>query len=542
MPDDPSPPPLPLDQLAIYRHDPAALVARLWPHLSLPPYQREILESVRVNSHTFVHSGHKMGKSLVAAVATLWFFLTRSPATVLLISAKEKQLEHVMWAEIATLLQLSTEPLPIVQNRLRLRAKDADDEIIARHEVVGCAASEPESLQGHNLARLNDGEPTVLVVCEEASAIPDRFIEALLPQSHRLLAIGNPLRVEGWFYKGCKDRNQGRPHEAGLLRWVRHVSPEESPNLIRSREMDQRGEKGPYPMVVPGLLSRQEYDEWDATWDEPRKRVRLRGELPDEEAMKLYPPSWLDLAQRLGVKLREQLRRDERWHGDGPYALGIDVAYGGGDLTAWVVLGRYGVRHVHARSTPNTTAISGYTIELIRRYQIRSWAVAFDSGGGGKQIADMLRERRDMDFGEIVDVSFGANPLDQHKYYNRRTELYGELRTVLEATAERQALLALSADAWPRQTRCLSLPPDDAKLREDLAVLPYEWDNEGKLRLPPKDHRRRDLSSQMERSVRDMLSGRSPDRGDALALAWFAWTRGKEYLQLERVERPMVYS
>ena len=335
-------------------------------------------------------------------------------------------------------------------------------------------------------------------------------------------------------------KGEGKHGPRKLLRWVRHVHPEESPNLIRSREMDRLGEKGEYPLLVPGLLSRQEFDEWDSTWDEPRKRVRLYGQLPNEEEMKLYPPSWLDLAQQLGAKLRKQMRRHKRWRDDGPYALGIDVAYGGGDLTAWVVLGRWGVRHVHAQATPNTTLISGYTIKLMRRYRIKSWAVAFDAGGGGKQIADMLRERDDMDFGEIVDVSFGAKALDAKKYNNRRTELYGELRTVLEATDERRGLLALPVVEWSTEVRSLALPPDEAKLREDLAVLPHEWDGEGLMRLPPKDHRA--ASSQREKSVRERLGGRSPDRGDALVLAWFAWTRSAEYQRLERVERPLVFT
>jgi hypothetical protein len=556
--------PLSLGELVRFDDDPTGFVHHLWNPTTLPNYQQEILDSVRDNKHTFVYSGHKMGKSLVAAIATLWFFLTRSPATVLLISAKEQQLEQVMWAELLRLLQKSSQRLPVVINRLRLRAVDAEGEFLPRHEVLGCAANEPESLQGHNLPPGTDGEPSVLVVCEEASAIPDRFIEALLPQSHRLLAIGNPLRVEGWFYEGCKKGTEAYPQSVGqvfqpdgicrtssqagkpdlqahepLLRWVRHIDPEESPNLIKSRELDRAGIKCEYPLTVPGLLSRQEFDEWEATWDEPRKRVRLYGKLPSEDEQKLFPPAWLDLAQQLGKKLGKQIARDEQWRADEPHALGIDVAFGGGDLTAWVVLGRFGVRYVYARSTPNTEVISGETIDLIRRYSIRSWAVAFDSGGGGKQIADMLRARDEMEFGEIVDVSFGAKPRSQGKYCNRRTELYGELRTVLEPTEKRRELLLLPAKKWPRDVPCLALPPDDAKLREDLAVLPYEWDSEGLLRLPPKDHR--SWSSQREKSVRDRLHGRSPDRGDALALAWFAWTRAAEYQRLERVERPMVY-
>jgi hypothetical protein len=236
------------------------------------------------------------------------------------------------------------------------------------------------------------------------------------------------------------------------------------------------------------------------------------------------------------------MQRHKRWRDDGPYAVGIDVAYGGGDLTAWVVLGRWGVRHVYAQPTPNTAVISGYTIDLMRRYRIKAWAVAFDAGGGGKQIADMLRSRDDMDFGEIADVTFSAKPLSKGKYNNRRTELYGELRTVLEATDERRGLMALPVTDWPLDVQCLALPPDDARLREDLAVLPHEWDTEGLLRLPPKDHRISGGSSQREKSIRERLNGRSPDRGDALVLAWFAWTRSAEYQKLDRVERPLFYT
>ncbi|HEX7380243.1 MAG TPA: hypothetical protein VF278_24215 [Pirellulales bacterium] len=562
------PTPIPLHELAPFEEDIPGFIEHLWPDFKLEPYQAEILNSVRANKHTFVYSGHKMGKSLVAALATLWFFVTRSPATVLLISAKEQQLEQVIWAEILTLLQKANRRLPIAVNRLRLRVLDEEEEFVPRHEVLGCAASEPESLQGHNLPTSEDGRPRVLVVCEEASAVPDRFIEALLPQSHRLLAIGNPLRVEGWFYEGCKKGTEAypwrplplpegegtdasRPHPNPLpegegtnavLRWVRHVDPEESPNLIESRRMDREGITGEYPLVTPGLLSRQEFDEWEATWDEPRKRVRLYGKLPSEDEMKLFPPTWLELAKQLGEKLRRQIARCDEWRDDGPYALGVDAAFGGGDLTAWVVLGRYGVRHVHAISTPNTATISGYTIELMRQYRINAWAVAFDSGGGGKQIADMLRDQNEMKFGAIVDVSFGAKALEPKKYHNRRTELYGELRMALEPTDARRELLTKQVSRWPESVTCLALPPDESKLMEDLAVLPYEWDGEGKQRLPPKDHARRDISSHSERSVRERLGGRSPDRGDALVLAWFAWTRAREYRRLERVKRPVVYT
>ena len=517
-------------------NDPAGFAAHIWPGFQLADYQREILESVRDNNQTYVFSGHKMGKSLVAAMAALWFFTTRSPATVLVISASEQPLEQVMWAELRRLLTQASEKLPFVEHKLRLRLPETEGSrrFLPRHELIGCAADQPESLQGRNLPRQAGGLPTVLVVCEEASAIPDRFVESLLPQAHRWLAIGNPLCIDGWFYNGCRAGDQQHPQEPGrLLRRVRHLSPEESPNVAHSRAMDQRGEARPYPDLVPGLLTRQEFDEWNTLWDERRKRTRLFGLLPDEADQRLFPPEWLDLAQRLGERLCDK----KDWPGR-PYSLGIDVSSGGGDLTAWVVLGRWGVRHVFAKPTPNTAEITGRTIRLMRKFDISDRAVAFDAGGGGKQIADVLRDKG---YENVIDVQFGAKANDPAKYRNRRAELYGELRAALEPNDGLRAMLKTCCGEWPRSVRFVALPPTDSLLLEDLAVLPLLYDGEGRLRLPPKDQSRAKLSGQTETTVRELLHGRSPDRGDALVLAYYAWSLLRERAELETVKRTLVY-
>lgn len=529
--------PDPLAPWTRFQSDPQGFAAHFWPGMPLAGYQREILDSVRVNNQTYVYSGHKMGKSLVAAMAALWFFATRSPATVLVISASEQQLEQVMWAELRRLLVNASEKLPFVEHKLRLRLPETEGSrrFVPRHELIGCGANQPESLQGRNLPRQEGGLPTVLVVCEEASAIPDRFIESLLPQAHRLLAIGNPLCTQGWFYDGCRAGDQKHPQESKrLLRRVRQLSPEESPNMAHSRAMDERGEAPPYPEIVPGLLAREEFDEWSVTWDERRKRTRLFGLLPDEADQRLFPPAWLELAKRLGECVCPRQDWPVR-----PYSLGVDVSYGGGDLTAWVVLGRWGVRYVLAKPTPNTVEITGQTIRLMRKFGISDGAVAFDAGGGGKQIADALRDK---EFEGVMDVSFAATPRDPAKYRNRRAELYGELREAMEPN---DRLLALSqtkcCSAWPPSVHCVSLPPNESELFLDLAVLPLLYDGEGRLRLPPKDQPRVKVSGQVETSVRELLGGRSPDRGDALVLAYYAWSLLRERAELETVKKPLVY-
>jgi hypothetical protein len=218
--------------------------------------------------------------------------------------------------------------------------------------------------------------------------------------------------------------------------------------------------------------------------------------------------------------------------------LGVDVASGGADETVWVVLGRYGVREIVARRTPDTSEIAGMTRRLMRRWRIVPGAVAFDAGGGGKQIADALADR----FGwEVLIVEFAAAPYQPSVYKNRRAELYGELRKAFEPKARVRRMLEVPAGEWTRKQHCLSLPPDAGQLREELAVLPKRYDGEGRLRLPPKSRVRGGGGDQREPTVRELLGGRSPDRADALALAYYAWDDRRQYRAAMRVNHPLVY-
>ena len=90
-------------------------------------------------------------------------------------------------------------------------------------------------------------------------------------------------------------------------------------------------------------------------------------------------------------------------------------------------------------------------------------------------------------------------------------------------------MLKLPAERWPPKKRFLSIPPDDAKLREELAVLPKSYDGDGRLRLPPKS--RSSGGDRREPTVRELLGGRSPDRADALVLA--------AYVNPTRITRPL---
>jgi hypothetical protein len=193
---------------------------------------------------------------------------------------------------------------------------------------------------------------------------------------------------------------------------------------------------------------------------------------------------------------------------DRSYALGVDVASGGADDAIWVVLGRYRVREIVAKRTPDTAKVAGVTRRLMYRWRVAPRAVAFDAGGGSQQIADALADRWGW---EVSIVDFGAKPIRPAEYRNRRTELYGELRNAREPKRRLRQLLAVPAAQWTRKQRCVSLPPDVGRLRDELAVLPKWYDGEGRLvlRLPSKSRSGARSGDRREPTIREPLGGSS---------------------------------
>lgn len=305
------------------------------------------------------------------------------------------------------------------------------------------------------------------------------------------------------------------------------------------------GKPVPKRPIIPGILSYEQYVERDATLAPADKRPRLHGLFNDETTSKIFPASWLDLAQELGRLLARhnaQLKAKGRRPKLGaPLALGIDCAMGGGDLSAWAVFGRYGVMHVEVLDTPDTRKIKGQTLRLMRRFRIRPEYVAFDRAVG-KQIADELREEGL----DVNDVGFGEAALEPGKYSNMRAELHAELAKAMRRmvddqgrpTAKTKRLLDTPPDKWHNSWRFVALP-EDADLRQELFVLPTGVDSKGRLRLPPKQPTSRSRGNS-EVSVKEML-GRSPDRADAVILAKYAFDRGEEHRRLSRVVGPVVY-
>jgi hypothetical protein len=525
--------------------DPFILARACWPGVRFYDKQRSIILSVRDNKESFVPAGNKLGKDFVAGFIVLWFFLTRHPCRVVTTSAKDDHL-RVLWGEIGRFLQTSRLPLTVDKGGV-LQVKHQDIRKFHNKErcpisyLVGMVASQDTlaAMQGHHAnpmamapavwANLPDeaqyianssmdwGDiPRTLFVVDEASSVPQGYWTMAKTWFERALVIGNPWPCNNFFRHavegrpGTEDAGGDLPdpqREGRYLRRVIHISATDSPNIKLATKERAQGFEPSYKTVTPGVKGLAEYTDNLRTMTEEEQSVSLKAEFYKGRGTMLFPREWLDQAMERDLRIAGKLRTAK--------GLGIDPAEGQ-DKSAFAVVDELGLMDLMSLPTPDTNVVVGITRDLMQRYKLKPEQVCFDAGGGGKQHADRMRAPplqmmvRTVAFGEAptLPVRGGLTALkdrkeikeDRYVYVNRRAEMYGELRLLLDP--------AYNPGGW-------AIPRKYAELLRQLGPLPLKYNEEGRIWLPPKH--KKDPKSDVETIV-DIL-GCSPDESDSVVLA-----------------------
>lgn len=311
------------------------------------------------------------------------------------------------------------------------------------------------------------------------------------------------------------------------FRKIIHISAEDIPN-VRIGILEQRLGEPISPPVIPGVLTYEEYVQRRTTWDKVRQHVGLSGRFWEGGETLLYPPTWIDRAERLALYLKNKTR----------IARGVGVDPGEGSAnTSICVVDEFGIIKLYSEKTPNTDRVIDMVIDIILRYGVPPERVLIDRGGGGKQHADQLRKAgyqvRTIGFGDKPSIEpqrhrtmFQQKVEDRENkstYLNRRAEMYYKLRILLdpgsddreyssesawtEVSAERQRIVG--------EIRGFTIPHEYHKLREQMSPIPLLTDSEHRIRIPPKH--KKDAKSK-ETTLVDII-GYSPDELDATVLA-----------------------
>jgi len=421
------------------------------------PWQVDLLVAVRDGLLTLNQailtaraSGHGIGKSAMVSWLILWALATFPDTKGVVTANTENQLKTKTWAELAKWHRLFIAKELFRFEATSISSVDPGHERTWRIDMVPWSERNTEAFAGlHNKGR------RILVVFDEASAIPDVIWEttegALTDSDTEIL----------WFVFGNPTRNSGRFREcfAGgkfAHRWA-------------SAKIDSR---------TVSITNKDQFAKWIADYGEDSDfvRIRVRGEFPRVGSMEFI--SLESVNEAIGRESPPLMPFD-------PIILGVDVARFGDDAS--VIFFRKGR---DARTWPpiilrgvDTMTLAGRVADAYSQHDAD--AVFVDGGGVGGGVVDRLRQLGV----PVIDVQFGSKSdrlgLDEARYANKRSEIWGSLREWLKVGA---------------------LPPND-ELREELIGPTYGFNARDEIQLERKeDMKRRGIAS--------------PDIADALALTF----------------------
>jgi hypothetical protein len=180
-------------------------------------------------------------------------------------------------------------------------------------------------------------------------------------------------------------------------------------------------------------------------------------------------------------------RRQPQYKTQATIVAGFDPAREGDDRDAFIYrqgLNAYGLEYKDFKTFPEKVA---YCIGKLKLNDPYIAMLFIDYGGGGWEIGGLLREAG---FGDRIKIiNFGTKAMRDDSYFNKRAEMYGELKK------------------WITDENEIPSIPDDDALHADLTAASYSYDSKTRLKLERKaEIKKRFL--------------RSPDGADALALTF----------------------
>ena len=412
-----------------------------WQEEQMLRVAEQIQENPRKTIRESIASGHGIGKSTEVAWIILWAMSTRPHLNGVVTANTTTQLSTKTWRELSLWHKRMI-------NRHWFKWTATKFFHTEHPETWFCAAIPNTEHNSEAFAGLHARH--VLLMYDEASGIPDVIWEV----SEGAMTTPGAM----WFVYGNPTKNTGRFREcfsSEKHRW-------------NTQQIDSRDCK---------MTNKKELKEWVKTYGEDSDfcRVRIKGEFPRAGSMQFIRSDIVDYAMVWEAAYETYYLM--------PIVMGVDVARYGEDKTIMIVRqGRKILEMVKFRkiSTMQTVA---QVVRLIRQY---SPAMTFvDVVGVGAGVVDRLHQLGH----DVLGVNAGTSPHDGDVYYNKRVEMWDDMRSWLAAGAD---------------------IPNDQELRSSLIGIEYGFTDakSGELmRLERKqDMKKRGLDS--------------PDEGDALAMTF----------------------
>lgn len=455
--------------------DPVGWIERHVRDPSLETYQADVLATLVRAGRLAVRSPFGVGKTATAALAILWFGITRdacginwkAPTT----ASVGRQLTEYLWPEVHTWAR-RLDPARVGRDILRHGLQTTQLRLDHGH-AWAMTANDPALMEGAHAQHL-------LYVYDEAKRIPDAFFDSAEGafsgaggDSDALalaLAISTPGGRSGRFYDIHRRRR-------GLEHWAtRHITLAEG--------------------LAAGRITREWAERQRALFGEQSASYRqgVLGEFATASTDAIIDLDWVEAAQRAWAAP------------DGPLtAVGVDVGRTGDETVVQPLCGM--TAGVPRTTRGDTYATTGLVYEVTGRAR-KGCPVVVDTDGIGAGVYDELRQT----LGPRVQAFHGGSATKwrdhsgELSFANKRAAAWWHVRDLLT----------------PAYELGLTLPLVD-ELAGDLTTPTWRHGPRGAIYLEAKD----DIKARI---------GRSPDHGDALAMACWGLVEQHRWRQLPSAE------
>ncbi len=433
--------------------------------------QRMILESVRDNPRTAVHSCHSTGKSWTAAEAVAWWLDVHPEGTAMAVTTAPTgaQVKGILWRYITALHASCGLPGRTNQTEWYI-----GDQLVA----LGRKPSDhsPTAFSGYHALHM-------LVVIDEGSGVTAEIFDALstlVAGGHgRMLVIGNPDQPVGPFAAACRDGSGWN---------TIHIGAEDTPAYT--------GEDVPSE-VLGSLITRD--------WVEDRKRAwGVDSALYQSKVLGVFPrqgSQWAVVQHDAATRCRYL---DLPTRADDVIEAGLDFGAGGDRTVLRERRGMKAGRRLEFRSADPMQSC-GLIMQALVDWGVTR--VKADSIGIGWAMVGRLKELAPAGM-EIVGVNFSHSPTVENKarFGNLRAEVWWTIGRELSASG-----------AW-------DLGECDDDVINELTAPEYRIvDSAGKVMVEPKADVRKRLGVSPDDADALLLAFWSPSWQAALPSLPDAW-------------------
>lgn len=450
----------------------------------LTPGQEEIFRTIYEPDieRATIRAITQYGKSEIAAMAVIIAAVERTEK-ILIISPSLKQSSIIMGKVIDHLFDnlFLTEMLEYTGSRLeQLRQERSKARLTLknRSEIMMLTAEAKTVVRE---AKGLMGFGATMVIVDESSLIDDLMFSKILRmvgggEGRKLVQLGNPF----------EDNHFGRAfrsprYEKVIIKWQQALAE----GRITQEFLDEAREE--MPLMDWKIFYECEFPEMGA-----------------EDS--LIPKNWLDDAvNQLGCSGEHK-------------QAGLDVARFGSDKTVYIFRQGGEVKRIETIGKMDTMEVVGWVRGFLEKDNPDVLAV--DVIGIGSGVYDRLMELSDAGTlknqegnllgTEMEPVNVGEAPTDEEmkgKFFNLRAQISWNLRDLFKPDKTGQSQISI---------------PDDGELRRQLGEIRYKYSSERKIKIEAKEEMKKRL-------------GVSPDKADALALAFFDTTEMEPEMVISEV-------